>query len=161
MPLLRYATGDLARPADAPCTCAWSETDTLASLEGRAVDSVRTPDGRRLTAAAVDRALAPAARGLVSYCLLQRGEALYRLDYLPAEDFAEQCLPDVIAALHAALGPGARVQRRAAPSCCPRAPASSAWPASRAGRAELRAAQWAHVSEDMSSEARSDERRPY
>ncbi|MCY1064744.1 hypothetical protein OV090_08220 [Nannocystis sp. RBIL2] len=119
MPLLRYATGDLARPADAPCVCAWSETDTLASLEGRAVDSVRTSDGRRLTAAAVDRALAPAARGLVSYCLLQRGEALYRLDYLPAEDFSNGCVDDITAALHVALGPGARVQLARRPELLP------------------------------------------
>ncbi|WAS90827.1 hypothetical protein [Nannocystis punicea] len=110
MPLLRYATGDLVRPADAPCTCAWSETDTFASLEGRAVDSVRAPDGRRLAAAAVDRVVAPAARGLVSYCLVQRAEALYRLEYLPAEDFVEASMPAVAAALRAALGPGARVQ---------------------------------------------------
>ncbi|PCC73911.1 Phenylacetate-coenzyme A ligase PaaK, adenylate-forming domain family [Nannocystis exedens] len=119
MPLLRYATGDLARPADAPCTCAWSESDTLASLEGRAVDSIRTTDGRRLTAGAVDRALAPAAPGIVSYGLVQRGEASYRLDYLPAEDFSEQCLPDVAAALHAALGPGARVQLARRPELLP------------------------------------------
>ncbi|MCY1058893.1 hypothetical protein OV142_27690 [Nannocystis sp. SCPEA4] len=110
MPLLRYATGDLARPGSAPCTCAWSETDTFASLEGRAVDSVRSTDGRRLTAGAIDRAVASAARGIVSYCLIQRGKASYRLEVLPAEDFLETSLPAVVEALRAVLGPGAQLR---------------------------------------------------
>jgi len=122
MPLLRYATGDLARPANAPCTCAWSETDTLASLEGRAVDSVRSTEGRRLTAGAIDRAAASAAVGIVSYCLVQRGEASYRLEYLPAEDHRERSLPDVLAALRAVLGPGAQLR---ADRCRELLPASS------------------------------------
>jgi phenylacetate-CoA ligase len=110
MPLLRYDTGDLAVSAAEPCTCAWSETDVLASLEGRSADMIAASDGRPLTAAAVDRSIAPVARGIVTYSLIQRAPADYRLDVLPAEDHDEAALRDLRDVLHALLGTDARIR---------------------------------------------------
>jgi phenylacetate-CoA ligase len=110
MPLLRYDTGDLAIRAAEPCTCAWSETEVLASLEGRSADMIAAADGTPITAAAVDRSLAPAARGIVTYQLVQHGPAAYRLEVLPAEDHDEAVLGGLRDALHALLGAGARIR---------------------------------------------------
>lgn len=110
MPLLRYATGDLARPADSPCSCAWSETDTLLSLEGRTVDVVHSPEGARITAGAVDRAVAPVAAGIVSYALIQRSPTSYRLELLPGEDFDRTSIAAIEEALRVLLGPAAQLR---------------------------------------------------
>lgn len=113
MPLLRYATGDLAiaSPAGDPaCECAWGETDTLRSLEGRIVDCLATPQGERVTPAAIDRALAPELAGVVTYCLVQLGLADYRLDVLPGVEYSVRCELAALAALHELLGPGATIR---------------------------------------------------
>jgi phenylacetate-CoA ligase len=47
MPLLRYATGDLAVRAEGPCACGRGFA-RLARVVGRESDFVRTPDGRTL-----------------------------------------------------------------------------------------------------------------
>ena len=47
-PLIRYDTGDLAVVATAPCPCGRS-LPTLASIEGRGRDAIRTSDGRLVT----------------------------------------------------------------------------------------------------------------
>ncbi len=110
MPLLRYDTGDLAVRGETPCSCMWSETETLASLEGRAADAVRTTAGALVTAAAVDRAIAPSIRGVVTYCLVQQGPASYRFEFLPAHDHREGALAGAVAALHDLLGHEAKIR---------------------------------------------------
>lgn len=110
MPLLRYETGDLALAAASPCSCMWSETLTLASLEGRLADAITGCDGALVTARAVDRAVAAASPEWVGYCLVQRGPGVYRLDYVPRDDGVAEPLAGVLAAVHALLGAGARVR---------------------------------------------------
>lgn len=114
MPLLRYDTGDLAIRATAPCTCGWSETEVLGSLEGRSADMIATVDGTPLTAAAVDRAIAPLARGIITYALVQHGPAAYRLEVLPAHDYDDGCMASLREGLEALLGAVAkiRIERR-------------------------------------------------
>jgi phenylacetate-CoA ligase len=110
MPLLRYDTGDLAIRGEQICDCAWSETDTLRSLEGRAVDCITSTRGERVTPAAVDRAIAPELEGVVTYCLVQRGPAAYRLELLPGPLFAASRAAAAVDALHAVLGPDAAIR---------------------------------------------------
>lgn len=45
MPLLRYANGDLATPGPTQCNCGRG-LPKLASVDGRRLDALRTPDGR-------------------------------------------------------------------------------------------------------------------
>jgi phenylacetate-CoA ligase len=45
MPFVRYETGDLARVSERSCTCGRASA-TIASVDGRAEDYLRTPDGR-------------------------------------------------------------------------------------------------------------------
>lgn len=47
MPFIRYTTGDLATPAEAPCSCGRS-LPLLAKVQGRKLDAIRTLDGRYL-----------------------------------------------------------------------------------------------------------------
>jgi phenylacetate-CoA ligase len=47
MPIIRYETGDLAAWATAPCRCGRT-LPLLAKVQGRAVDSIATGDGRQL-----------------------------------------------------------------------------------------------------------------
>jgi phenylacetate-CoA ligase len=47
MPLIRYQTGDIGRLAPLPCTCGRA-MPLLASVQGRLVDCIQTPDGRRI-----------------------------------------------------------------------------------------------------------------
>lgn len=82
MPLLRYDTGDLALPRAEPCSCPASESDVLASLEGRSSEVISAVDGRLLTVGAVDRCIAEVARGVVTYSLVQEGADRYRLEVL-------------------------------------------------------------------------------
>ncbi|MFV8754628.1 phenylacetate--CoA ligase family protein [Nannocystaceae bacterium ST9] len=106
MPLLRYATGDLAIAGDSICACPWSETDSLRSLEGRAVDCLVDTQERRVTPGAIDRAIAAELPGVVTYRLVQRGGLSYRLELLPGQGFAVDRCNRALAALHELLGPG-------------------------------------------------------
>jgi phenylacetate-CoA ligase len=110
MPLLRYDTGDLAIREPGICECPCSETDTLRSLEGRLVDCIASTRGERITPGAVDRAIAPQLEGVVTYCLVQRGPATYRLELLPGRKFAGARAKRAVAALHELLGPGAAIE---------------------------------------------------
>ncbi len=47
MPFIRYANGDMATPAETPCGCGRG-LPTLARVEGRVLDAIRTPDGHIL-----------------------------------------------------------------------------------------------------------------
>ncbi len=111
MPLLRYQTGDLAIAGSEPCSCPWSETTTLASLEGRMADAIESADGELVTAGAVDRAVAAVTDELVTYCVVQTGRG-YRLEYLPAEGFVGASIPRVVEALRGLLGVEVRAERR-------------------------------------------------
>lgn len=110
LPLLRYDTGDLAIAGTEPCTCAWSETPTLRSLEGREADAIRDVEGRRVSAGEVDRAIADLLPGVVSYCVVQRGPDRYRVELLPGRGFARAACEGAREALLALLGDGARIE---------------------------------------------------
>ncbi len=56
MPLIRYATQDRAILSDAPCGCG-RQSLTLDSLEGRTVDELSLPDGRRVSPYALTTAI--------------------------------------------------------------------------------------------------------
>ena len=60
------------------------------------------------------RPVVDAAVGVVAYCLVQRGPASYRFEYLAGEDFEARSVDRVLESLHAELGPGAtiRAERR-------------------------------------------------
>lgn len=109
MPLLRYDTGDLAIRGST-CDCPWSETDTLRSLEGRTVDCVTTTQAQRITPGMLDRALAPHLDGVVTYCLVQRNSASYRLELLPGHAFAPKCAERAVEVLHELLGADASIR---------------------------------------------------
>ena len=47
MPLIRYQTGDIGRVAPKPCSCGRA-MPLLESVQGRLVDCIQTPDGRRI-----------------------------------------------------------------------------------------------------------------
>ena len=47
MPFIRYLNGDMATASDTPCSCGRGLA-TLASVDGRILDTIRTPDGRVL-----------------------------------------------------------------------------------------------------------------
>jgi phenylacetate-CoA ligase len=110
MPLLRYDTGDLAIAEPGICQCPCSETETLRSLEGRLVDCIASTRGERITPGAVDRAIAPELEGVVTYCLVQRGPATYRLELLPGQENMGAGAERAVAALHELLGPSAAIQ---------------------------------------------------
>jgi phenylacetate-CoA ligase len=110
LPLLRYETGDLAIRRETPCTCAWSETDMLESLEGRAIDCIVDTQGRRVTPGAIDRMIAPELQGVVGYCLVQAGEGTYRLELLPGQGFSPAGCERARAALHELLGSNAVIR---------------------------------------------------
>jgi len=76
--LVRFDIGDLARLAAGSCACGRTEGLTLASIEGRALNLTRTPDGRAVTLGEVDRAVA-GVRGLAEYQLTQVDDADYHL----------------------------------------------------------------------------------
>ena len=80
MPLVRYDIGDLIRLDDTPCPCG-RNTDTLASIEGRAVDVVTTATGGLLTARAADEAFR-GLTGIRAYRVVQRGPARYDVEIL-------------------------------------------------------------------------------
>jgi phenylacetate-CoA ligase len=109
MPLLRYDTGDLAI-AGSTCDCPWSETDTLRSLEGRAVDCISNTAGQRVTPGMIDRTIAPHLDGVVTYCVIQRGPASYWLQLLPGRSFLPRWAKRAVEALHELLGPAAAIR---------------------------------------------------
>jgi phenylacetate-CoA ligase len=78
MPLLRYATGDLAIAASSPCRCGRS-FPRLASIEGRARSSVLLLDGRTVTSRTIIERLAGCLR-LGHYRLHQRAPDQFRLE---------------------------------------------------------------------------------
>lgn len=107
--LLRFDIGDVVRLAEAPCPCGRRQGLTLASIEGRGVNLLLTPEGRAVTQNAVDRSLG-AVPGIEDYQLVQLSERDYRLAYVaPVED--GECLPALLRAAVAALfGSDARIR---------------------------------------------------
>jgi phenylacetate-CoA ligase len=87
MPLIRYDTGDLAlKPESEP-----QLTRTLARIEGRAADVIRTPAGGLVSAPMVSALMARRFPDIAQYQLVQVGAASYRLsvvagDLPPATD---------------------------------------------------------------------------
>ncbi len=95
-PLVRYVLGDLvqvARGAEGRFTT----VSPIRSVEGRLEDALLRPDGALVTAAAVDRALAPL--GASGYQLTQRSADAVEVEVVGASDDA------AVAAVRGALAP--------------------------------------------------------
>ncbi len=107
--LLRFDIGDVVRlDSSGPCPCGHAEGLTLASIEGRTVNLTLTPDGRAVTQAAVDRALAVVA-GLAEYQFLQTGPSSYLLRIVPEGAEPRGVAGPAREALQALYGPAARI----------------------------------------------------
>jgi phenylacetate-CoA ligase len=84
-PLLRFDIGDLVRLASEPCPCGRDFGLTLASIEGRLVSTLRTPDERLLTHRQIDDELAP-IEDIVTYQLRQTAPEQVDLALVPERD---------------------------------------------------------------------------
>lgn len=105
--LLRFDAGDLGRLAEGPCPCGRTDGLTLSAIEGRTINLTRTPEGRLVTQAEVDRRLAEIA-GLDEYQLVQLDERRYALRVVAGGEAAAVCRASE-AALRACYGPRAEV----------------------------------------------------
>lgn len=104
MPLLRYANGDLGSPLDGACGCGRG-LPRLASVDGRKLDALRTPDGRFVPGEFIVYAFLGVG-GIKRYQVVQR--RLDRLDVILVRDegFGDHTLVLVRNELARALGPG-------------------------------------------------------
>jgi phenylacetate-CoA ligase len=83
MPFIRYEVGDLGVRGDTgPCACGRT-MPRLGALEGRAVEYVVTPAGRRVPASAFQRVLRPRSDALWEYQLRQDDPAVLELWIVP------------------------------------------------------------------------------
>jgi len=83
MPLIRYATGDWARSATAPCPCGIT-LPTLAHIGGRILDFLVLPSGKKISPYVVLLTVSP-IKGIKEYHLVQksRSEVLVRFSRHP------------------------------------------------------------------------------
>lgn len=99
--LLRFDIGDIVTLSDAPCKCGRKSGLTLKSIEGRAVNLTISTDGRAVTQAEADRAIAGISC-ISDYQVIQTAYEKYSISYT-AEDSVPS--PDVEYALHKTLAP--------------------------------------------------------
>ncbi|NLF39320.1 hypothetical protein GX586_07735 [bacterium] len=110
--LVRFDVGDLARlDARGACPCGRGGGMVLEGIEGRAVNVTLAPDGRALTQARVDDALA-AVDVIDEYRLEQRAGAEYELMFAAGADAPRDVEGAAAAVLHALYGPDARIAVR-------------------------------------------------
>jgi phenylacetate-CoA ligase len=109
MPMIRYRIEDTARFAAAPCACGrpWTK---LASVDGRVLDVVVTPDGRAFGGTFFTLTLRPFDRSIAQFQVIQD-----RLDHLivkvvpgPTWDLRKRA--ELLATLDKHLGGGLRVE---------------------------------------------------
>ena len=110
-PLVRFVVGDLVQ-VDRSGESKFTTVPPLLSMEGRLQDVLVRPDGALVTAAAVDRALAP-LDGVAGYQVDQRSASGVEVDVVPEAGAADSILEDVRARLELLL-PGLKLQIRKA-----------------------------------------------
>jgi len=93
MPLIRYDIGDLGDLEWGPCPCG-RKSPALARLQGRRVDILVLPSGRRISQYVLEGYL-EALPGLTRYQIVERGGAELEILYVAAQDLAgpsmDQC----------------------------------------------------------------------
>ncbi|MBP7599413.1 MAG: phenylacetate--CoA ligase family protein, partial [Pseudoxanthomonas sp.] len=85
MPLLRYVNGDLATPGHGRCACGRG-LPRLASVDGRKLDALRTPDGRFVPGEYVVYAFLHAT-GIRRYQVVQKRLEAFEILVVPDEGF--------------------------------------------------------------------------
>jgi phenylacetate-CoA ligase len=106
MPFINYDTGDRA-VAGAPCPCGRG-FPTLVSLEGRIVETIRTPDGRVLSPGILSHLLVSGSGAIPyvwEYQAVQTGPTSVVLRILPTARFNQEFASKLRGDLGAFLGP--------------------------------------------------------
>ncbi len=115
MPLIRYAVGDRAVPAAAPCPCG-RPSPLLAAVTGRTADFLRAADGSRVAGISLIERTLTLIPGLARLQLVQREPLRVRANVVPGPEYGERSEAALIAALREALGEGMAVDLRRVPA---------------------------------------------
>ncbi|HKQ61155.1 MAG TPA: AMP-binding protein [Candidatus Polarisedimenticolaceae bacterium] len=120
MPLVRYRTGDRGRLSAAPCSCG-RQMPVLLLEGGRLQDCVVTPEGRLVSAAAINDH-SELLRGIELFRLVQHDPAMVTFEFVPLPDAPAVDAGELEAGLRRKLGSqiAIRIERCAA---IPRTPA--------------------------------------
>ncbi len=102
MPFIRYVNGDRAVPAQTPCGCGRG-LPTLARVEGRVLDAIRTPDGHILPGEFFPHLLKEVA-GVQRFQVVQRRLDRLELAIVRGPGFDAGALPFIRAELAKVLG---------------------------------------------------------
>lgn len=102
MPFLRYANGDLATPADKPCTCGRG-LPLLRRIDGRKLDTLRTPDGHLLPGEFIVYAFLDVL-AVKQYQVVQRELDVLDITVVPGDGFGEHVFDQVRSAIAKAVG---------------------------------------------------------
>ena len=102
MPLLRYGNGDLATPSQARCSCG-RPLPLLASVDGRKLDALRTPDGRFVPGEYIVYAFLYAT-GIRRYQVVQKQLDRFDITLVRDHDFDESVVAHVSAELKKVVG---------------------------------------------------------
>lgn len=102
MPLLRYANGDLATASQARCSCGRG-LPLLASVDGRKLDALRTPDGRYVPGEYIVYAFL-GATGIRRYQVIQKRLDAFEITLVRDHDFDESVITLVTGELRKVVG---------------------------------------------------------
>lgn len=104
MPLLRYANGDLGTPLQGPCGCGRG-LPRLASVDGRKLDALRTPDGRIVPGEFIVYAFL-GIDGIKRYQVVQRRLDAFDIVLVRDRGFGDHTLAQIREEMARAVGPG-------------------------------------------------------
>lgn len=102
MPLLRYVNGDLATPSDKRCSCG-RPLPLLASVDGRKLDALRTPDGRFVPGEYIVYAFLYAT-GIRRYQVVQKQLDAFDIILVRDHDFQDSVIDHVRGELQKVVG---------------------------------------------------------
>lgn len=102
MPLLRYVNGDLATPGQGRCSCGRA-LPLLASVDGRKLDALRTPDGRYVPGEFIVYAFL-GATGIRRYQVVQKRLDAFEITLVRDHDFTPAVVDHVGAELRKVVG---------------------------------------------------------
>lgn len=102
MPLLRYANGDMAAPAEGPCACGRG-LPLLRRIDGRKLDTLRTPAGHLLPGEYIVYAFLH-IEGVKRYQVVQRELDVLDITLVPGEGFGEHVLARIRTEIADAVG---------------------------------------------------------
>ena len=102
MPLLRYANGDLASPSAAPCSCGRG-LPMFRRIEGRKLDTLRTPQGHLLPGEYIVYAFLHVLT-VRQYQVVQRELGTLDITLVPGEGFGEATLEQIRGEIANAVG---------------------------------------------------------